>query len=99
MMYPKTILLIKLTPGGSANKIVSYETDLLGDRILKVMVTAIPEKGQANKALFKLLSKSFKLPLSAFSIVRGDLSRTKMLEVDCDLVTLEEKIKVVGVGG
>lgn len=88
----KTTLYIKLTPGGSANKLVSYEEDLLGDRILKVMVTAIPEKGQANKALFKLLSKSLKLPQSAFTFARGDLSRTKMLDVDCDPETLSQKI-------
>ena len=89
----KTRLLVKLTPGASANKLISLEADLLGDVILKVMVTTVPEKGQANKALLKLLSKSFKLPKSAFHIVRGELSRSKLFEIHCTAHDLLEKFK------
>ena len=89
----KTRLLVKLTPGASANKLVSLETDLLGDVILKAMVTTVPEKGQANKALFKLLSKSLKLPKSAFHIVRGELSRSKLFDIECAADDLLSKFK------
>ncbi len=81
--FDTVTLLIKLTPGASENKFVRLERDLLGDLILHVRVTAIPEKGMANKALIKLLSKKFKLSKSSFEIKRGTLSRTKMFMVKC----------------
>lgn len=84
----KVRLLVNLTPGASSNKLVSLDVDLLGDVILKAMVTPIPEKGQANRALLKLLSKSLKLPKSAFHIVRGELSRSKLFDIECDAKTL-----------
>lgn len=86
-------LLVKLTPAASHNTLVSLEKDLLGDVILKAMVTAIPEKGQANKALLKLLSKSLKLPKSAFNIIRGELSRCKLFEIDCPEKELLQKFQ------
>ncbi len=94
--HGKTRLLVRLTPGASSNKLISLEADLLGDVILKAMVTAIPEKGLANKALLKLLSKSLKLPKSAFHIVRGELSRSKLFEIDCNAEVLLEKFKSLG---
>ncbi|HBN22165.1 MAG TPA: hypothetical protein DD412_02880, partial [Holosporales bacterium] len=66
----KVRLLVRLTPSASQNKLVSLEEDLLGDIVLKAMVTVVPEKGQANKALVKLLSKSLNLPKSALSYDR-----------------------------
>ena len=87
----KVRLLVKLTPSASHNKLLSLEEDLLGDVILKAMVTVVPEKGQANKALIKLLSKSLDLPKSAFGIVRGELSRTKLFEIECSAQDLLQK--------
>ncbi len=87
----KVRLLVKLTPSASHNKLISLEEDLLGDVVLKAMVTVVPEKGQANKALIKLLSKSLNLPKSAFNIVRGELSRTKVFEIECGADELLQK--------
>lgn len=87
----KVRLLVKLTPSASHNKLVSLEEDLLRDVVLKAMVTVVPEKGQANKALIKLLSKSLNLPKSAFNIVRGELSRTKTFEIECGADELLQK--------
>lgn len=89
----KVRLLVKLTPSASQNKLVSLEEDLLGEVILKAMVTVVPEKGQANKALIKLFSKSLNLPKSAFEIVRGELSRTKLFEIDCTAKELLQKFQ------
>ena len=89
----KSRILVKLTPAASHNKLVSLEEDLLGDIILKAMVTVVPEKGQANKALIKLLSKSLKLPKSAFEIVRGELSRNKIFDIDCPAEELLRKFQ------
>tara|TARA_R110002095_G_scaffold144487_5_gene124931 strand:- start:909 stop:1232 length:324 start_codon:yes stop_codon:yes gene_type:complete len=89
----KVRLLVKLTPGAAHNRLMSLEEDLLGDIILKVMVTSVPEKGQANTALIKLLSKSLKLPKSAFEIVRGKLSRSKLFDIDCGAEELLQKFQ------
>ncbi|MAF98964.1 MAG: hypothetical protein CMH26_10040 [Micavibrio sp.] len=74
-------ITIRLTPNARQNAILGWEEDLLGERLLKVQVTVVPEKGKANKALIALLSKHWKIPKSAIRIVRGETSRTKTLEV------------------
>jgi len=74
-------ITIRLTPNAKQNKILGWEEDLFGEKTLKVQVTAIPEKGKANKALITLLSKEWKIPKSAISIIRGETSRTKILEI------------------
>lgn len=75
-------ITVKLTPGAKKNEVLGWEEDLLGERILRVQVTAIPEKGKANKALIALLSKEWKIAKSAMTIVRGETSRVKVLEVE-----------------
>lgn len=69
---------VKVTPGARADSIA-----LAGDdgRSLIVKVTAPPDKGKANAAVVKLLSKSLRLPKSAFSIVAGEKARMKTIEI------------------
>tara|TARA_B100001093_G_C26266772_1_gene775128 strand:- start:245 stop:520 length:276 start_codon:yes stop_codon:yes gene_type:complete len=74
-------ITIRLTPNAKQNKIIGWEEDLLGEKTLKVQVTAIPEKGKANKALITLLSKTWKIPKSDITIIRGETSRTKILKI------------------
>jgi len=81
-MIKTQTITIKLTPGARQNAIIGWEEDLFGERTLKVQVTEIPEKGKANKALIKLLSKEWKIPKGAITIKRGETSRTKILEVE-----------------
>ena len=78
---PKTIS-VKLTPGAKQNAVIGWEEDLFGERTLKIQVTAVPEKGKANAAMIKLLSKHWGVPKSAITILRGETSRTKILEVE-----------------
>ncbi|MCB1651978.1 MAG: DUF167 domain-containing protein [Alphaproteobacteria bacterium] len=75
-------ITVKLTPKASKNAIVGWEEDAGGQNILKVCVTAVPEKGKANKALIALLSQHFKKPKSAFSILRGESERIKLIGID-----------------
>ena len=80
-MSEKQTITVKLTPGAKQNKVIGWEEDLFGDRTLKVQVTAIPEKGKANKALIALLSKHWKVSKSSITIIRGETSRIKILEI------------------
>jgi uncharacterized protein len=71
-------LNIGLTPKAGANRIEGCATGPDGP-ILKVRVTAVPEKGKANKALIKLLSKETSLASGRFEIVGGTTSRRKRI--------------------
>ena len=49
--------------------------------MIKVKITAPPVDGKANKALLEFLSKTFKIPKTSFSIVKGETSKDKTLSV------------------
>ncbi len=63
---------VKVIPKSSCSKIVGWEEDLL-----KVRLAAVPEKGEANKELVKLLSQSLKVAKTTISIIQGETSRVK----------------------
>lgn len=87
------VLRVRLTPNAAAQKICGCFDDADGEEYLKISVTAVPEKGKANKDLIALLSKKLKLPKGAFKIVSGETDRYKKLEisgnVDMIVQTLE----------
>jgi hypothetical protein len=65
------ILEIKVIPNSRVEKVIEGEP-------MVVKVREPPEKGKANKAVVKLLSKHFG---SRVRIVSGDKSRTKLVEI------------------
>ena len=67
---------IVVKPGSSQEKIV--ETSL-GE--LTVYLRAKPHDGEANAALFKALSKYFSIPKTSITIVRGQKSRVKIIDL------------------
>lgn len=73
---------MRLTPKASANRIGPVVLDDAGGAVLKVAVTEIPEGGKANKALIKLLAKSWRLPKTAISVKRGHKDRLKTLFIE-----------------
>lgn len=77
-------LLVQLTPKASANEITGITESADGTRRLKVRLTAVPEKGKANKALVKLLAKEFHLPRTSMEIVSGASARAKEVLVKGD---------------
>jgi len=52
----------------------------MGDT-LKLSVTTAPEKGKANQMVIDVLAQALDLPRSAISIVRGETSTTKLVEI------------------
>lgn len=78
-------LTLKVIPGGSREHVQWF-----GDG-LKVKVTKAPEKGQANRAVEKLLAQRLGLPESAVRIVSGHTSQQKLVELDgIDLDTIKQ---------
>lgn len=70
---------IRLTPRAARDAIGPWMEDARGEPVLKVAVTAAPEKGRANAALIALLAKSWRLPKSAIVLVTGETDRNKTL--------------------
>lgn len=77
-------LRVRLTPSAGRNEIRGFHTDPEGRAQLKVRVTAVPEKGKANKQLLKLLARSLKLPVSSLRLVSGETDRNKVIEFEGD---------------
>jgi hypothetical protein len=69
-------LKVKVIPNASNNEIVGWEGDFL-----KIRIQGVAEKGKANNSLISYLSKLFKIPKSSISIVKGEVSRFKTLEI------------------
>ncbi|HDS30833.1 MAG TPA: DUF167 domain-containing protein [Firmicutes bacterium] len=51
------------------------------DNAIRIGVSAAPEKGKANDAVIKLLSKLLKIPVSDIQIESGETSRRKRIKV------------------
>jgi uncharacterized protein YggU (UPF0235/DUF167 family) len=73
---PSTRLRIRVVPGARREGIVGR----LGDA-WKLRVAAPPERGAANAAATRLLARSLALPDGAVTIVSGQHSRDKIVDV------------------
>ena len=70
------IIRVRVQPGSSQNRV-----EELRKGVLRVRVTAPPEKGRANAATLALLSRFLDVGVSQVRIVRGAASRDKVVEV------------------
>ena len=83
------IFTAKIVPGSSG------PTRFCGllDGMVKVKVSAAPEKGKANKCLLRFLAKELDVKTNAISIVSGQTSPVKHVEVlGLSVETLLEKL-------
>lgn len=73
-------LNVRVTTKASSNRVkVEYLED--GSKIIKAYVTSLPEGGQANAEVIKLLSKELGIPKSSLSITSGLKSRNKVISI------------------
>jgi uncharacterized protein (TIGR00251 family) len=86
------LLAVRLTPNGGRDAFDGVEVAADGLAHLKARVTAVPEKGKANKALVALLSKALKVPKSSISVASGETSRQKILRIEGDPEDLQSRI-------
>jgi uncharacterized protein (TIGR00251 family) len=86
------VIDIRVHPGASANRIDGIEETADQRQRLRVRVTAAPEKGKANRAMIKLLSKKLKLPAGVFDVVSGQTSRNKLVAIAGDPVALQARL-------
>jgi uncharacterized protein YggU (UPF0235/DUF167 family) len=85
------IVRFRLTPKSSKDSIDGLEITAEG-RAFKARVRAVPEDGEANAALEKLVASWLDVPKSAVSLVSGAKSRVKNLAIGGDPKSLEHKL-------
>ena len=82
------VLRVKALPGSKRDEVRGVDGGAL-----KVAVTAPPEKGRANKALLTLLAEFLGVPRRDLSIVKGETTRDKRVEVaGVTAAEIEEKL-------
>ena len=88
--FPSCTLAIKAIPNAPRNEVIGW----LGDA-LKVKVHAPPVEGRATAALCEFLADELGLPRRAVTVLRGDLSRQKVLRFDgLTLADLKARLKL-----
>ncbi len=70
------LLKIRVIPNAARDEVVGWQED-----VLKVKVSAVPEDGKANKAVCKLLAGEIGCRPRQVTIISGEKSRTKHLEI------------------
>jgi len=68
-------ITLRVIPRAKQNKITTES-----DGTLRIHITAAPVDGAANTAVIKMLAEHFGVPKTQIKIVRGDTSRTKIVE-------------------
>ncbi len=69
-------LTVRVTPRSSRESVA-----LGADGTVHVRVSAPPAEGQANRAVVEALARAMRIPKSNISIVSGETSRTKTVEI------------------
>src|SRR5262245_5906821 len=67
-----TILTVRAHPGARRNGVVGVRNGAL-----RIAVTAVPEKGKANRAVIEVLSDVLRVPKSSIQLLAGDTSQQK----------------------
>ncbi len=84
-------LRLRVTPGARRTSIDGVESRA-GEPVLRVRVTAPPDKGRANAAVVALLAKTLRVPKSAIAISAGQNARDKRVRVLGDPATLTARL-------
>lgn len=83
------LLRVRVQPRASTEEVVGWD-----GATLRVRVQAPPVDDEANEALLALLARTFRVPRSAVTVVRGAHARDKLVKVEgCSFTTLEARIK------
>ena len=74
-------LVIKVTPNARKSEITGWGADEQGRRVLLVKLAAPAQDGKANMELIRFMAETLGCAKSSVSLVRGDSSRTKVVEL------------------
>lgn len=77
MAKPSTRVRLRVSPGARRDELVGRHGEGW-----KVRVAAPPEGGRANDAVLELLARELSLPRRSLSIVSGQTSREKIVQME-----------------
>lgn len=76
-----TTLYVRVTPNARRSEWIGRGMDEKGREVFLLKLAAPPVDGKANEALIRFIAETLKCPRSQVSILRGEGSRQKVLEV------------------
>lgn len=86
-------LNLKVTPKASSSRIGNLIDLTNGNQALKIYVTAVAEKGKANKAVIELIAKSFGITKTDIQIVSGETEHNKVIKISNQIEKLLNSLK------
>jgi uncharacterized protein len=86
-------LFVRASPGAAKDKIAGLWQGADDERRLAVKVAAPPDKGKANAAIIKLLTKALGVPKSTLSVSTGETARLKTITIIGDPAVLEPALR------
>ncbi|WP_413813369.1 DUF167 family protein [Devosia sp. Root635] len=89
-------LFVRVTPNAGRDVIEGVELRDDGNAVLRLRVSAAPDRGKANAAVVALLGKALGVPKSAIVVAAGDTSRFKTLTISGDGAVLAAGVDVLG---
>jgi uncharacterized protein (TIGR00251 family) len=75
-------IAVKVTPNAKKSEVIGWVDAGDGGEALRLKLKAPPIDGKANKELVVFLAKTFGVPKSAVSILHGEKSRLKSVEIE-----------------
>jgi len=75
---------LKVTPNARSNSLLGWEDDPRAGRVLRLRLEAPAIEGKANRALVTFLARELGVPKSSLTLVRGETSRLKTIEIPDD---------------
>ena len=89
-------LAVRVTPNAGADRIEGVEIRDDGGAVLRIRVSAVPDRGKANAAVIALLAKALGVPKSDITLVAGDTARLKTLEIAGPPEALTARLAALG---
>jgi uncharacterized protein len=74
-------LNVKVVPNAQRTQFMGFLVGVEGQKVLKIKVAAVPEKGKANAELCRFFAAGFGVAKSKVKVVQGQMSQWKVLKV------------------
>jgi uncharacterized protein (TIGR00251 family) len=88
-------LFVRVTPNAGRDAILGIEIRDDNTAVLRLRVSAVPDKGKANAAVVALLARALGVPKSALNVVSGETSRLKTIAVLGDGAALVVRVEAL----
>jgi hypothetical protein len=88
-------LFARVTPNAGSDRIEGPEIRDDGRPVLRIRVSAPPDKGRANAATIALLAKALGVPKSAVAVTAGETARLKTLAISGEAEDIARRLAAI----